>query len=231
MIRLLDDETEFPPVNQALSEPDGLLAVGANLSPQRLVNAYHAGIFPWYGRDDPILWWSPNPRAVFTPASMRCSRSMQRMRRKTDLKVTLNYAFTAVMQSCRQSHQADGVWIHDEFIAAYSELHQLGHAHSVEVWEADQLVGGLYGIAVNNVFTAESMFHQRTNASKLALITFMEAFFGAGGTLVDAQLESPHLLSLGAVNIEREQFVQQLKVPEQETLRDFYQQRPLKIGF
>lgn len=231
MLRFLDETLDFPPVSRALLEPNGLLAVGGDLSADRLINAYRQGIFPWYGQDDPILWWSPDPRAVFTPATMHFSRSMQRFGRKTRLHVTLNQAFQAVITACRRAHQDSGIWIHDEFIESYTLLHHLGHAHSVEVWDNNELVGGLYGINVNAVFTAESMFHQYANASKLALLTFAHEFFNAGGRLIDAQIENPHLSRLGAKNVPRADFMTQLESPVPDGLRHFYQQRPLKIGF
>lgn len=231
MLRFLDETAEFPPVSQALSDPNGLLAVGGDLSAARLINAYRQGIFPWYGRDDPILWWSPDPRTVFTPATIHCSRSMQRFCRKTSLRITLNKDFPAVIAACRKAHQTDGVWIHDEFIKAYTDLHCRGHAHSVEVWQDKELVGGLYGLNVNTVFTAESMFHRCPNASKLALLTFAREFFAAGGCLIDAQIENPHLMRLGARNVPRSDFIIQLDRPVPNGLRHFYQQRPLKIGF
>lgn len=231
MLRFLDETTAFPPVHHALQDPNGLLAVGGDLSAERLLSAYQSGIFPWYGQDDPILWWSPDPRAVFTPDSLHYSRSMRRFSRITSFRVTLNQDFVAVIRGCRQAHQASGVWIHDEFIDAYTLLHQQGQAHSVEVWDHDELVGGLYGLGVNSVFTAESMFHQRPNASKLALLTFAQAFFNAGGRCIDAQIENPHLMSLGAINVPRSEFIEQLKASVPNALRDFYQRRQLKIGF
>lgn len=211
LLHLSDDQQAFPAAHLALREPNGLLAFGGDLSVPRLLNAYRQGIFPWYGAQDPILWWSPDPRALFTPDSLYCSRSMQRFMRQTWLRLTLNTDFAAVIQHCAETHAASGCWIHPEMQRAYTELHQAGHAHSVEVWDDKRLVGGLYGVHVAGIFSAESMFHHQNNASKLALIQFARHFFAAGGCWIDAQIDNSHLQSLGSVTIPRQHYLQQLQ--------------------
>ncbi|GAB3292969.1 leucyl/phenylalanyl-tRNA--protein transferase [Pseudidiomarina andamanensis] len=220
LFELTTDSVWFPSPEFALREPDGLLAFGGDLSPERLIEAYNHGIFPWYSSEDPILWWSPNPRTIFTAESLHVSRSMKRFLKHTDFQVTLNNAFNEVIKACADVHeQANrGVWIHPEMQAAYNVLHQLGHAHSVEVWHDSQLVGGLYGIGVGNIFCAESMFHTQTNASKAALLIFAQEFFDAGGELIDAQIRNEHTASLGAHDISRQQYLHKLHT-QKNTLR------------
>lgn len=212
LFQLSDNNLYFPSPTLALADPDGLLAFGGDLRPERLQAAYQRGIFPWYGPADPILWWSPDPRTVFTPASLHCSRSMRRFIRKTPLQVTLNHDFAGVIRHCADVHnETGGTWIHPEIIAAYIRLHELGHAHSIEVWDQQQLVGGMYGVAVGNIFCGESMFHTRTNASKLALLVFCQNFFAAGGELLDAQVDNSHLQSMGALSLPRIQYLAALE--------------------
>lgn len=231
-LHLADDQQAFPATTLALREPNGLLAFGGKLSVQRLLSAYQNGIFPWYGEHDPILWWSPDPRALFTAQSLHVSRSMRRFMATTPLRITLNHDFSAVIKSCADSHAADGCWLHSEMQQAYRELHDCGHAHSVEVWQQHQLVGGLYGVNVNGIFCAESMFQHHSNASKLALLQFAQHYFRAGGTWVDAQIDNPHLQSLGAITIPRPHYMQQLQRNQQQNhdvSSDFWQPRQLII--
>ncbi|MDX1705456.1 leucyl/phenylalanyl-tRNA--protein transferase [Pseudidiomarina sp.] len=231
LFQLSENNLYFPNPALALTEPDGLLAFGGDLSPERLQAAYRQGIFPWYGADDPILWWSPDPRTVFTPGSLHCSRSMRRFIRQTELKVTLNRDFPAVIRHCADAHKTAGTWIHPEMISAYIELHTLGQAHSIEIWHQHQLVGGMYGVAVGGIFCGESMFHYRTNASKLALLVFCQNFFAAGGELLDAQVDNPHLQSLGAWSLPRIQYLallnQQNASHKPNLAADFWQKRTL----
>ncbi len=219
----------FPAPSYAMNDPNGLLAVGGDLSPLRLVSAYQQGIFPWYSEDDPLLWWSPDPRTAFFPGEVHCSRSMARFIRKTPLTVTLNQSFKGVIQSCAEVHeQADrGVWIHPEMVAAYTELHHQGQAQSVEVWHQQQLVAGLYGVSVGSVFCAESMFQRHSNASKLALITFARHFFNAGGRLIDAQIANEHTSSLGARTISRQQYLSLLTDENKPLADEFWLPRKL----
>lgn len=200
---------QFPDPENALCEPNGLLALGGDLSPQRLLAAYQQGIFPWYSPGEAILWWSPDPRAVLWPEQFHISRSMKRFMRKTDYQVTLNYAFEHVIAACA-SERAEGTWISQEIMAAYCQLHQLGRAHSVEVWHNRQLVGGVYGISQGALFCGESMFSRADNASKYGLLSFQQHFIRCGGRLIDCQVLNAHTASLGACEISRRQFLQRL---------------------
>ncbi|CUA82687.1 leucyl/phenylalanyl-tRNA--protein transferase [Pseudidiomarina woesei] len=230
MFQLSAAAHQFPSVQLALSEPNGLLAFGGDLSVERLIAAYERGIFPWYAEQDPILWWSPNPRTIITPQSLHVSRSMRRLLRKSNLEVTLNHAFSDVINACANVHEAAGrgVWIHPEMISAYLQLHEHGRAHSVEVWQEKKLVGGMYGVSVGHVFCAESMFHTVTNASKIALITFAQHFFSAGGRCIDVQISNSHTETLGAHNIAREQYLRFLNPSSSRFCSDFWTVRRLK---
>ncbi|HHX82802.1 MAG TPA: leucyl/phenylalanyl-tRNA--protein transferase [Pseudomonadaceae bacterium] len=207
-LQWLDDEDlAFPDPASALPSPNGLLAVGGDLRPERLLRAYQAGIFPWFEADQPILWWSPNPRMVLFPAELHLSRSMQKFLRRHPWRISSDSAFDAVVAACAGVRAgSDGTWITPAMAEAYGALHRAGHAHSVEVWEGEQLVGGLYGIAMGRVFFGESMFSQRSNASKLALADLAGKLQEAGYRLIDCQVANPHLASLGARNISRQQF-------------------------
>ena len=231
LFELSRDSLYFPSPELALTEPNGLLAVGGDLSSQRLIKAYQQGIFPWYGEQDPILWWSPNPRAVISATSLHVSRSMQRFIKKLPFQVTLNHAFEQVMQTSAQIHRSrgNGVWIHRDMIQAYTLLHQQKRAHSVEVWLDEQLVGGLYGVATHAVFSAESMFHTHTNASKVALLLFAQQFFQAGGTFIDAQVINSHTQSLGAFEMPRRAYLQHLQQTSTLSVDNFWSPRLLKL--
>lgn len=205
----------------ALHEPNGLLAVGGDLSAARLMAAYRQGIFPWYGEDDPILWWSPNPRTLFFPDKIHVSRSLRKFCRKSRWTITINHCFEQVIRYCGDVRaEQEGTWITEEMLAAYTNLHQRGHAHSVEVWDGDTLVGGLYGVAVGQAFCGESMFHLATNASKVALASFAEHFHQAGGQFIDCQVGNAHLTSLGAQSIPRERFLYLLHLAEQQRVAE-----------
>ncbi|WP_404402790.1 leucyl/phenylalanyl-tRNA--protein transferase [Idiomarina seosinensis] len=229
IVQLNSRSISFPPPATALHEPNGLLAVGGDLSPARLMHAYRQGIFPWFGADDPILWWSPDPRAVFLPDSIHCSKSLRKALRKENWRVTINRNFALVVQACAEIRSdQEGTWITDTMKDAYQQLHQLGNAHSVEVWLDGQLVGGLYGIAVGRAFCGESMFHRYTNASKVALKVFAEHFAAAGGLLIDCQVSNPHLTSLGACEIDRDSFLNRLQLAAQQQMpQDFWITRQL----
>ncbi|MDF1630302.1 MAG: leucyl/phenylalanyl-tRNA--protein transferase [Alcanivoracaceae bacterium] len=204
----------FPPTSQALDNPDGLLAAGADLSPATLLNAYGQGIFPWYSPGQPILWWSPNPRLVLFPQHFHLSRRLQRTLRQGHWQFSLNSAFEEVIDACAKTprHGELGTWITPEMRAAYCQLHALGHAHSLEVWHQQQLVGGIYGVRVGHVFFGESMFSHARDASKAAMAMLCRLHATLSFELLDCQVESAHLLSLGAVSLTREQFEQQLRV-------------------
>jgi leucyl/phenylalanyl-tRNA--protein transferase len=203
----LDPQDPFPPVTQALAEPNGLLCAGADLSPARLLAAYQLGIFPWYSADEPILWWSPAPRCVMYPARFHASRSLQKTARSHTFRVTSNRAFAEVMMACATvgTRAEHGTWITEEMFAAYCEMHRIGWAHSVEVWQDDELVGGVYGLAIGKVFFGESMFSRATDASKIALLFLCRALVTLDFALLDCQVDNPHLMSLGAENIARAQ--------------------------
>ena len=205
------DPAHFPDPQYALVEPDGLLAVGGDLSPARLLNAYRQGIFPWYSDGQPILWWSPNPRAVLYPANLRVSRSLRKTLRKQPFRVSIDTAFSAVIEACSESRPGqEGTWITEEMKQAYNELHRIGFAHSVECWVDETLVGGLYGVSLGKVFFGESMFTRRTDASKLAFVHLIEQLKRWNFELVDCQVHTEHLASLGAEDIPRERFLEQL---------------------
>jgi leucyl/phenylalanyl-tRNA--protein transferase len=201
------DREWFPPLEQALDEPEGLLAAGGDLSPPRLLAAYRRGIFPWYSAGQPVLWWSPNPREVLLPAEFRCSRSLGKTLRNRGFEVTFDRDFDAVIEACaaRREHST-GTWITPEMHAAYRELYARGHAHSVEVRLAGALVGGLYGVLMGRVFFGESMFSRERDASKVALARLVERANVAGLQLIDCQLPTPHLRSLGSKPISRSDF-------------------------
>lgn len=203
----------FPPAEQALTEPDGLLAVGADLTPARLLSAYRHGIFPWYSAGQPILWWSPNPRTVLLPKHLHVSRSLQKTLRRGRFRVTADTEFREVIAGCaapRRGH--DGTWITKEMVAAYHRLYALGVAHSVEVWDGKELVGGLYGVALGRVFFGESMFSRATDASKVAIVHLVRQLQRWGFPLLDCQVFNPHLASLGAQPLPRREFLALLDV-------------------
>ncbi|MCJ7451338.1 MAG: leucyl/phenylalanyl-tRNA--protein transferase [Steroidobacteraceae bacterium] len=210
MIRFLrpgDPPDAFPPLEQALDEPDGLLCAGGDLSPARLLEAYRRGIFPWYSVGQPILWWSPNPRAVLFPGEFRVSRSLAKTLRNRGCETRLDSAFAEVVVRCADTElRPEGTWISPDMQSAYLELHRLGHAHSVETWQAGRLVGGLYGVALGRVFFGESMFSIERDASKVALARLVEEAMARGIELIDCQVTSPHLESLGARSIPRARF-------------------------
>jgi leucyl/phenylalanyl-tRNA--protein transferase len=197
----------FPPLDQALEEPAGLLAAGGDLSPERLIAAYRAGIFPWYSPGQPVLWWSPDPRAVLFPEEFRCTRSLAKTLRNAGLTLSVDRDFDAVIDGCAAPRAASpGTWITAEMRAAYLELHRLGCAHSVEVWRGGALMGGLYGVRLGGVFFGESMFSRARDASKAALAHLVTLCRGNQIAVIDCQLPSRHLASLGARTIPRAKF-------------------------
>ena len=202
----------FPDTNTALDEPDGLLAAGGDLSPERLVAAYKHGTFPWFSQDDPILWWSPNPRCVLFPEQIHISRSMRKQLKKGHYRVTFDEAFTQVIQACASTREeTTGTWISPEMQTAYTQLHQQGIAHSVEVWENEQLIGGLYGLGIGKLFFGESMFSFQASASKIAFIALCQQLKTWGYPLIDCQVHNEHLESLGATNIPRDEFIHYIR--------------------
>jgi leucyl/phenylalanyl-tRNA--protein transferase len=212
LIPRLPPEPVFPAVERALREPNGLLAAGGDLSPQRILAAYRRGIFPWYSPGEPILWWSPDPRMVLLPAELKVSRSLAKVLRNRDYEVRLDTAFAAVIAACAQTARSGrpGTWITPEMQAAYGRLHGLGYAHSVEVFDSGRLIGGLYGVALGRVFYGESMFSTRSDASKIALAHLCAYLRSRDFGIIDCQMETAHLASLGAKPIPRREFVAQI---------------------
>ena len=202
-----DSPDAFPPVDRALVEPDGLLAAGGDLSPMRLLAAYRRGIFPWYSRGQPILWWCPDPRAVLMPDQLKVSRSLVKSSRNRGFVTRIDTAFRDVVRACGSSElRPGGTWLSPEMRAAYIKLHKLGFAHSVETWLDDRLVGGLYGVALGRMFFGESMFSTERDASKVALKRLCEELISRGFHMIDCQMSTPHLMSLGARMIPRADF-------------------------
>lgn len=212
MIPWLGPEPVFPPTRLALREPNGLLAAGGDLSPQRILAAYSQGIFPWFSEGEPILWWSPAPRMVLCPAELKVSRSMDKVLRNQRYEIRVDTAFREVMSACSEPRsQQQGTWIVPEMVDAYCRLHQLGYAHSFETWVDGELVGGLYGIGLGLMFYGESMFSRRSNASKLAFIHMVRHLQAQGVTMIDCQMHTGHLQSLGAKLVSRQTFLATLK--------------------
>jgi leucyl/phenylalanyl-tRNA---protein transferase len=211
MVRLHRHDLGFPPVEQA--SPEGLLAVGGDLRPERLLEAYRHGIFPWYNEGEPILWWSPDPRAVLFPEKLHVSRSLKRTLRSNMFTVTLDTSFRAVMEQCagpRPQYPEGGTWITGDMLDAYTRLHELGYAHSVETWHNGRLVGGLYGVAIGGAFFAESMFTRVDDASKVSLVRLVRQLQAWGFRLIDCQQSSPHVKRFCAEEIPRREFIAQL---------------------
>lgn len=205
------DDLSFPPLETALREPNGLLAAGGDLRPERLLAAYRHGCFPWYQEGQPLLWWSPDPRTVLFPDEMHVSRSLRKRMRHGDYRVTFDKAFAEVIQGCAGPRSyADGTWITTPMQDAYVRLHEMGVAHSVEVWQQGQLVGGLYGIAMGELFFGESMFSRATDASKVGFVTLVERLREWGFALIDCQMPTRHLESFGARSIPRAAFAEAL---------------------
>lgn len=224
MIPWLTESTHFPPVTQCLKEPNGLLAAGGELTANRLLEAYRHGIFPWYSPGDPLLWWSPDPRMVLMPDEFKLSDSLLRVLRSRRFEVRTDTAFEQVMRACAAPRDGQrGTWIDEDMIAAYCELHQLGYAHSVESWQDGKLVGGLYGVSIGRMFYGESMFSRVSNASKAALAHLCRQLqrwqsdpstgqrSGSLPPMIDCQMYTPHLASLGARTIVRSEFIARLE--------------------
>ncbi|MBL8484898.1 MAG: leucyl/phenylalanyl-tRNA--protein transferase [Rhodocyclaceae bacterium] len=217
MIPWLDADSPFPPVSRALTDPNGLLAAGADLSPARLLDAYRHGIFPWYAEGEPILWWSPDPRMVLFPAEVRITRSLAKRLRRSDYEVHLDRSCSEVIAACGATRRhGAGTWITPQMLAAYSRLHKLGYVHSVETWIDGKLAGGLYGVAIGRAFYGESMFTRATDASKIALAHLARYLEMRQFAVIDCQMTTAHLASLGGREIDRAQFVRGLATWTQE---------------
>ncbi len=213
MIPWLDRDQPFPPLSRALTEPNGLLAAGGALTAERLIEAYRNAIFPWYSEGQPLLWWSPDPRMVLMPGEFNTSRSLGKRLKKGGFEVRTDSAFERVMRACAAPRgEREGTWITDDMVAAYTALHQRGFAHSVETWIDGELAGGLYGVALSRMFYGESMFARATDASKIALAHLARQLQRWGFGMIDCQMNTDHLASLGAREIPRADFVRELKV-------------------
>jgi len=207
-----DPPDSFPDTRRALQDPDGLLAIGGDLSVARLLAAYRRGIFPWYCDDQPILWWSPDPRAVLFPGDLRVSRSLRRRLRRNEFSASVDQDFAGVIAACAEDRDRPGTWITGDMRRAYLDLHHHGSAHSIEVWHDGRLAGGLYGVNIGAVFFGESMFTRRTDASKVALVRLVKLCRELGIELIDCQLASAHLASLGARQVRRGEFETRLRI-------------------
>lgn len=203
----------FPPLEHALSEPNGLIAIGGDLSTTRLLSAYSQGIFPWFNKGEPIMWWSPNPRMVLFPDELKVSSSLKKTLKKNLFEVRFNTAFKDVMTACSQSPRSNqlGTWISHDMITAYTELHRLGYAMCAESWLDNKLVGGCYGVIIGNMFYGESMFHTQTDASKVAFVHLVNHLKDQGVGMIDCQMKTPLLASFGGREIARQAFMQNLK--------------------
>src|SRR6188768_947229 len=207
MIPWLDPESPFPPLETALARPNGLLAVGGDLSPSRLIDAYRRGIFPWFNEGEPILWWSPDPRMVLFPQELKISRSLRKTLKRGNYEIRADSAFKQVMEACAAPRgEHTGTWIHAEMIAAYGRLHEIGMAHSMETWIEGELVGGLYGVGQGKMFFGESMFSRVSDASKIAFVHLVAQLQRCGFEMIDCQMKTEHLASLGAREISRNEF-------------------------
>jgi leucyl/phenylalanyl-tRNA--protein transferase len=208
----LDADTPFPPLRAALQHPNGLLAIGGDLTPQRLLDAYAHGIFPWFSPGEPVLWWSPDPRMVMFPDELKVSRSLAKRLKKNNYEVRFDTAFREVMQACSTAPREgqNGTWIVPDMVDAYCRLYELGYAHSAETWIDGELVGGLYGVKLGRMFYGESMFHRVTDASKIAFVHMVRRLQQQGIGMIDCQMHTSHLASLGAREIPRDEFSHRL---------------------
>ena len=221
LYQLNENSLTFPPIDFALTDPNGLLAIGGDLQPQRLIHAYTQGIFPWFSDGEPLMWWSPDPRAIIDLSHLRINRTLQKIIKKTPYRITVNSDFKQVIQQCANApFRRDGTWIVLQMQAAYLKLHQLGYAHSIEVWQTTKndslapkqtLVGGLYGIAINGYFSGESMFYCQANASKFALVALGQLLSTIQVDFIDCQILNPFLSDMGASNVERSNFIKRKK--------------------
>jgi leucyl/phenylalanyl-tRNA--protein transferase len=212
MVRWLGPDDPFPPLETALSEPNGLLAIGRTLTVPTLLEAYSQGIFPWFNRGEPILWWSPDPRMILMPAELHVSRSLAQRLRRGGFEVTADRAFEPVMRACAAPRPGDsGTWISERMIRAYRQLHEAGFAHSIETWMDGELAGGLYGVAIGSAFYGESMFTHRTDASKIALVSLARQLQEWRFGLIDCQMRTAHLASMGAREIPRREFAARIR--------------------
>lgn len=208
--RGFEEERDVPWIEPRLGEPEGLIGVGGDLSPALLLRAYSEGVFPWFSEGDPVLWWSPDPRAIIELDGLHISRRLARTIRSGKFRVSVDRSFEAVMRACGET-RPEGTWVTEEMVAAYSRLHREGHAHSVEVWHGEALAGGIYGVAIGGLFAGESMFHTVTDASKVALAALVEHLKNRGYALFDVQMKTEHTERMGAVEIARDSYLARLQ--------------------
>ena len=211
-VAAIENDCPFPPINQALIEPNGLIAIGGDLTTARLLNAYSQGIFPWFNEDEPVMWWSPNPRMVLFPDELKISYSLKKTLKKNLFEIRFNTAFRDVITACSQSKRFGqaGTWISQDMINAYCDLHESGNAICMESWLNDQLVGGCYGVIINKMFYGESMFHTQTDASKVAFVHLVNHLKTLEIGMIDCQMKTPLLASFGGREIDRQEFMQNL---------------------
>ncbi len=211
-VAAIENDCPFPSLDQALSEPNGLIAIGGNLNAERLLSAYSQGIFPWFNEDEPVMWWSPNPRMVLFPDELKIASSLKKTLKKNLFEVRFNTAFYEVISACSDSKRLNqaGTWISQDMINAYYDLHQKGHAICMESWLNNQLVGGCYGVIINKMFYGESMFHTQTDASKVAFVHLVNHLKTLKIGMIDCQMKTPLLASFGGREIAREEFMQNL---------------------
>ncbi|MDG1732845.1 MAG: leucyl/phenylalanyl-tRNA--protein transferase [Thalassotalea sp.] len=230
LVNLTDEDLSFPNPHTALTEPNGLLAVGGDLQIQRLINAYTQGIFPWFSEDDPYLWWSPDPRTIINVDEININRTLKKFLKKSPYTVSINKAFSQVIALCADApFRNDDTWILDDMLIAYTDLHHAGFAHSIEVWQDEKLVGGLYGVAINGLFSGESMFYLKDNASKVALLALSDLLKQQGISFIDCQLQNPFLQAMGAIEIPRTVFLNRKNAELKIQLpTDFWQARTLQ---
>ena len=231
-VHYLDSESlAFPPTQLALTDPNGLIAIGGDLSPQRLVSAYEQAIFPWFNAGEPIMWWSPSPRAIIPVNQIKINRTLTKFIKKNPYQVTLNKDFDQVISNCAHApFRKEGTWIVDDMKLAYMRLHELGYAHSIEVWQHNELVGGLYGVAINGFFSGESMFYKKNNASKVALISLAELLKTIGVSFIDCQILNPFLDDMGCIEIDRDSFTQLQQVAITKLVpKDFWHSKVLTL--
>lgn len=231
-VHYLDSESlAFPPTQLALTDPNGLIAIGGDLSPQRLVSAYEQAIFPWFNAGEPIMWWSPSPRAIIPVNQIKINRTLTKFIKKNPYQVTLNKDFDQVISNCAHApFRKEGTWIVKDMKLAYMRLHELGYAHSIEVWQHNELVGGLYGVAIKGFFSGESMFYKKNNASKVALISLAELLKTIGVSFIDCQILNPFLDDMGCIEIDRDSFTQLQQVAITKLVpKDFWHSKVLTL--
>lgn len=228
---LSSNSSTFPALSKALVEPNGLLAFGDDLSPARIFQAYQLGIFPWFSEGDPVMWWSPDPRAIINISDLKINKTLHKVLKRQTFTVTLNKSFEQVIELCADApFRVEETWIVSPMLAAYKELHLQGKAHSIEVWQDDELVGGLYGVAVNGYFSGESMFYKQSNASKVALVYLAQLLKSINIEMIDCQMLNPFLASMGCIEINRESFItQQLIAKTIVPQESFWQPRRLNL--